>query len=178
MHGRTSAGFVVTLPTPHPRSPARAPPSEAPLALVTSRALLAHLYGAEAADWLPADTWPGAGWVIALAGPDGAPAAIQPAPPRAPGAARHVGQVRGVLAERVAVSTPLDPFLSLKALVGYSGIGLRKLYEYLTDPTHPLPHLPRGREDRGPPQRVRRLDGGLPAGRSAAPGTHRCRSDG
>ena len=24
--------------------------------------------------------------------------------------------------------------------MGYSGIGLRKLYEYLADPIHPLPH--------------------------------------
>jgi hypothetical protein len=50
-----------------------------------------------------------------------------------------VGQVRGVLAERVIVSTPLDPFLSLKALAAYSGLGVRKLRDYLTDPVHPLP---------------------------------------
>jgi hypothetical protein len=53
---------------------------------------------------------------------------------------REVAQVRGILAERVVVSTLLDPFLTLKALVAYSGIGLRKLYEYLADPVHPLPH--------------------------------------
>jgi hypothetical protein len=46
--------------------------------------------------------------------------------------------VRGVIAERVAVSTPLDPFLSLKALAGYSGFSVRKLREYLDDPAHPL----------------------------------------
>ena len=50
-----------------------------------------------------------------------------------------IGQVRGVLAERVVVSTPLDPFLSLRALAAYSGLGARKLRDYLTDPLHPLP---------------------------------------
>ncbi len=50
-----------------------------------------------------------------------------------------VAQVRGVLAERVIVSTPLDPFLPLKALAAYSGIGVRKLREYLEDLGHPLP---------------------------------------
>ena len=55
-------------------------------------------------------------------------------PPREP------TQVRGVLVERVIVSTTLDPFLTLKALVAYSGIGLRRLYNLLSDPVHPLPH--------------------------------------
>jgi predicted DNA-binding transcriptional regulator AlpA len=50
-----------------------------------------------------------------------------------------VGQVRGVLAERVIVSTPLDPFLSLKALAAYSGLGVRTLRSYLSDLTYPLP---------------------------------------
>jgi hypothetical protein len=54
--------------------------------------------------------------------------------------ATPIGQVlRGVLAERVVVSTPLDPFLSLRALAAYSGLGARKLRDYLTDPMHPLP---------------------------------------
>jgi hypothetical protein len=44
-----------------------------------------------------------------------------------------------VLAEGVVISTPLDPFLPLKALAGYSGISVRKLREYLDDPAHPLP---------------------------------------
>ena len=48
-------------------------------------------------------------------------------------------QVRGVLAERVVVSTPLDPFLSLRALAEYSGLSVRKLREHLADPAHPLP---------------------------------------
>ncbi len=50
-----------------------------------------------------------------------------------------VAQVRGVLAERVVISTPLDPFLSLQALASYSGLSRRKLRDYLTDPAHPLP---------------------------------------
>jgi lambda repressor-like predicted transcriptional regulator len=50
-----------------------------------------------------------------------------------------VAQVRGVLAERVVVSTPLDPFVSLRALATYSGLSVRTLRAYLTDPSHPLP---------------------------------------
>ena len=51
-----------------------------------------------------------------------------------------IGQVRGVVAaERVIVSTTLDPFLSLKALAAYSGLGVRTLRAYLSDITHPLP---------------------------------------
>ena len=53
---------------------------------------------------------------------------------------REPAQVRGILAERVVVSTELDPFLGLKALAAYSGLGIRKLRDYLTDPGHPLPH--------------------------------------
>jgi hypothetical protein len=51
----------------------------------------------------------------------------------------RVGLVRGILAERVELSTPCDPFLSLRALAGYSGLGARKLREHLADPVHPLP---------------------------------------
>jgi Helix-turn-helix domain len=50
-----------------------------------------------------------------------------------------VAQVRGVLAERVIVSTLLDPFLPLKALAAYSGLSVRTLRGYLSDPIHPLP---------------------------------------
>lgn len=39
----------------------------------------------------------------------------------------RVAQVRGVLAERVVVSTPLDPFLSLRALAAYSSLSVRTL---------------------------------------------------
>ena len=52
---------------------------------------------------------------------------------------KPVAQVRGVLAESVIVSTPLDPFLSLKALAEYSALSVRKLREYLDDPANPLP---------------------------------------
>ncbi|MBI2218772.1 MAG: helix-turn-helix domain-containing protein [Candidatus Rokubacteria bacterium] len=52
---------------------------------------------------------------------------------------RRVGLVRGVIAERVVVSTTLDPFLDLRALAAYSCISIRKLRDYLDDTTHPLP---------------------------------------
>ena len=51
----------------------------------------------------------------------------------------HVAQVRGVLAERVIVSTTLDPFLSLRALAAYSGLSVRKLRDLLDNVAHPLP---------------------------------------
>ena len=51
----------------------------------------------------------------------------------------RTSQVRGILAERVEISTALDPFLSLRALVSYSGLGARKLRDYLVDPLYPLP---------------------------------------
>jgi hypothetical protein len=62
-----------------------------------------------------------------------------------------VAQVRGMLAERVVVSTELDPFLSLRGLAAYSGIGIRKLRDHLNDPVHPLPHyrLPGGAKGKG-----------------------------
>lgn len=56
------------------------------------------------------------------------------------GRREHVALVRGVLAERIVVSTPLDPFLDLRALAAYSSISVRKLRDYLDDPTHPLPY--------------------------------------
>src|SRR3989442_11042451 len=51
-----------------------------------------------------------------------------------------VAQIRDVLAEQVIVSSALDPFLSLRALAGYSCLSVRKLREHLEDSTHPLPH--------------------------------------
>src|SRR5262245_3122589 len=50
-----------------------------------------------------------------------------------------VAQVRGVLAERVVVSTQLDPFFDLRALSAYSSISVRKLRDLLEDPRNPLP---------------------------------------
>ena len=41
--------------------------------------------------------------------------------------------------ERVVVNVPLDPYLPLAALAGYSGLSVRKLREFLIDPTRPLP---------------------------------------
>lgn len=46
----------------------------------------------------------------------------------------QVGQVRGVLAERIVISTWLDPFLSLRALATYSGLSVRTLRAYLDLP--------------------------------------------
>jgi hypothetical protein len=47
---------------------------------------------------------------------------------------RELAQVRGVLADQVAVSIPLDPYLSLRALAGYSGLSIRTLRAYLNLP--------------------------------------------
>jgi hypothetical protein len=44
-----------------------------------------------------------------------------------------------VLADRVVVSTLLDPFLPLRALASYSGLSVRKLRDYLEDLANPLP---------------------------------------
>jgi hypothetical protein len=55
-----------------------------------------------------------------------------------------VAQIRGVLAERVVISTMIDPYLPLKALASYSGLSVRKLRDYLEDPRHPLPCYPVG----------------------------------
>ena len=87
------------------------------------------------------------GWLTMIAA-SGSPGSELPAPsvgkrafPRASlSAATTAVQVRGVLAERVIVSTQLDPFLSLKALATYSGLSVRTLREYLTDSVNPLPH--------------------------------------
>lgn len=59
--------------------------------------------------------------------------------PASPRVVTPAVQVRGILAERVIISTQLDPFLSLKALAVYSGLSVRTLREYLTDPENPLP---------------------------------------
>jgi excisionase family DNA binding protein len=59
-----------------------------------------------------------------------------------------VTRAGGIVAERVAVSTLLDPYFSLRALAAYSGIGKRTLEKYLTDSLNPLPcyRLPGGRK--------------------------------
>jgi len=47
---------------------------------------------------------------------------------------------RLVVVENVALSTPADPYLSLRGLAGYSGCSVRWLRDRLADPSHPLPH--------------------------------------
>ncbi len=42
--------------------------------------------------------------------------------------------------EELILHTDLDPWLSLEALGQYSGLSVRTLRAYLTDPHHPLPH--------------------------------------
>jgi len=51
-----------------------------------------------------------------------------------------VARGRELIAEQVIIRTDLDPFLSLTALAGYSGLSVRKLRAYLHDALHPLPH--------------------------------------
>ena len=52
---------------------------------------------------------------------------------------RKLGQIRGILADEVAVSIPLDPYLSLRGLAGYSGLSVRTLRGHLRDADRPLP---------------------------------------
>ncbi len=40
----------------------------------------------------------------------------------------------------ITIATPLDPYLTLRALAAYSGCSTRWLRERLTCLTHPLPH--------------------------------------
>lgn len=42
-------------------------------------------------------------------------------------------------ADRLTLTVPLDPYLSLHALSGYSGLSVRTLRGYLTGVAHPLP---------------------------------------
>jgi hypothetical protein len=44
-----------------------------------------------------------------------------------------VGQVRGVLAERVIVSLPGDPFMPLRGAAAYSGLRVSTLRRAITD---------------------------------------------
>lgn len=47
---------------------------------------------------------------------------------------------------QVVINTPLDPFLSLKALADYSGLSIRTLRASLVDPIHPLSSYRVGRK--------------------------------
>ena len=40
-------------------------------------------------------------------------------------------QVRGILPERAVISTPLDPYLPLRELAAYSGLGVATLRGYI-----------------------------------------------
>ena len=42
--------------------------------------------------------------------------------------------------EAVTIQQDLDPWLSLEALSQYSGLSVRSLRAYLTEPNRPLPH--------------------------------------
>jgi len=54
--------------------------------------------------------------------------------------AAPVAQVRGVLADRVVISTALDPFLSLKAASDYMGLSVKTLRRAVNDtPERALP---------------------------------------
>src|SRR5215470_6499008 len=46
---------------------------------------------------------------------------------------------RLVLVEGITLTSPADPYLSLRALATYSGLSVRKLRDYLDDPARPLP---------------------------------------
>jgi hypothetical protein len=54
---------------------------------------------------------------------------------------------RLVVVDELAVTTPLDPYLALRALATYSGCSVRWLRDRLADPHHPLPcyRLPGGK---------------------------------
>ncbi len=54
---------------------------------------------------------------------------------------------RLVVVEGMELLTPLDPYLSLRALARYTGCSVRWLRDRLTDPYHPLPcyRLPGGK---------------------------------
>ena len=44
------------------------------------------------------------------------------------------------MVEAVTIQSDVDPWLGLEALNEYSGLSVRSLRAYLTDPYHPLPH--------------------------------------
>jgi excisionase family DNA binding protein len=51
-----------------------------------------------------------------------------------------IGQVRGVLAERVEISTALDPFFNLAAVSSYLGLSVKTLRRAVNDtPDRALP---------------------------------------
>lgn len=65
-----------------------------------------------------------------------------PSPERSPRIGRHVDveRVRGVVVDRVVISTPLDPFLDLGALSEYSGHSRKTLRGLMAREGNALPH--------------------------------------
>jgi hypothetical protein len=65
------------------------------------------------------------------------------------GRPRHLGadRPRLLVVEGLALTSPADPYLTLKALSSYSGCSTRWLRDRLTDPHRPLPcyRLPGGK---------------------------------
>lgn len=57
------------------------------------------------------------------------------------------GRPRLVAVDEAAITTPLDPYLSLRALAVYSGCSVRWLRDRVADAHHPLPcyRLPGGK---------------------------------
>ena len=57
------------------------------------------------------------------------------------------GRARLVVVDEMAITTPLDPYLGLRALASYSSCSVRWLRDRLADPTRPLPcfRLPGGK---------------------------------
>lgn len=47
---------------------------------------------------------------------------------------------RLVVVEGLTLTSPADPYFSLRTLVDYSGCSIRWLRDRLADPHHPLPH--------------------------------------
>ncbi len=63
------------------------------------------------------------------------------------GATMGQGRAKLVVVEGIELATPLDPYLTLKALSACSGCSVRWLRDRLIDPHHPLPcyRLPGGK---------------------------------
>lgn len=64
-----------------------------------------------------------------------------------PGSPLGQDRPRLLVVEGLEVTTPLDPYLSLRALAEYAGCSVRWLRDRLTDPNHCLPcyRLPSGK---------------------------------
>ena len=57
-----------------------------------------------------------------------------------PGGHAENGSLRGLVPERVVITTELDPFLPLRSLAAYAGLSVRPLRQYLDlPPDHALP---------------------------------------